>query len=132
MAPRSLTRDELQALTFYANGLSTNEVAQRQHVHQSVAQDWLRVATRKLGATNRVHAVAIAIELGIIRVASGQRRQQLDVRDLVKEPLERRGEQHCEQVRAQSDLFASPALEDRQTSAEETPKTPASLDDLRR
>jgi DNA-binding NarL/FixJ family response regulator len=75
MAPRILTRDELQALTLYAHGLSTDEVAQQLHVHHAVAQDWLRVAARKLGATNRVHAVAIAMELGIIRFVRGPMRR---------------------------------------------------------
>jgi DNA-binding CsgD family transcriptional regulator len=131
MAPRTLTRDELQALTLYANGLSTDEVAQRLHVHHTVAQNWLRVAARKLGAVNRVHAVAIAMDLGIIRIR-GPMRQQLDVRHLVKESPQGRDEQHGDLARVQPDLFASAALEDRQTAAEEMPTTPVSLDDFKR
>jgi DNA-binding CsgD family transcriptional regulator len=132
MAPRTLTRDELQALTLYAHGLSTDEVAQRLHVHHTVAQDWLRVAARKLGAANRVHAVAIAMELGVIRIVRGPMRQQLDVRHLVKEPPQGRDEQHWEQATVQPDLFASPALEDRPTSPEETPTAPVGPDDFKR
>jgi len=129
MAPRTLTRDELRALTLYASGLGTEEVAQRLHVHQGIAQDWLRVAARKLGAANRVHAVAIAIELGIIRIVRGTMRQQLDVRHLVKGPPQDRSEQNCSQ---QPDLFASAALEDRQTPGEEIQTAPVSPDDRRR
>jgi len=36
-------------------------------VSKSVAQHYLRVAARKLGARNRVHAVAIAVELGLVK-----------------------------------------------------------------
>ena len=132
MAPRILTSDELQALTLYASGLSTDEVAQRLHVHHTVAQDWLRVAARKLGAANRVHAVAIAMELGIIRIVRGPTRQQLDVRHRVKKPPQGRDEQHRDQAKLQPDLFASAALEDQQTPAEETPTAPVGPDDLKR
>jgi DNA-binding CsgD family transcriptional regulator len=130
MAPRILTRDELQALTLYANGLSTDEVAQRLHVHHTISQDWLRVAARKLGAANRVHAVAIAVELGIIRTLRGPMRQQLDVRHRVKEPPQGRDEQDRDQTRLQPDLFASAAHEDAQTSAEETTTAPDSPDSV--
>ena len=34
---------------------------------KSAAQYYLRVAARKLGARNRVHAVAIAVELGLVK-----------------------------------------------------------------
>ena len=40
-------------------------------VSKSVAQHYLRVAARKLGARNRVHAVAIAAELGLVKSTDG-------------------------------------------------------------
>lgn len=157
MPLRTLTREELQALTLYANGFNTDEVAQRQQVHQSVAQDWLRIAARKLGAANRIHAVAIATELGIIKIFRGPGRQQLIVHDLLKEPIsaaadddedfirerayelwladgkpEGRDKKHWEQAKALLNLTASPAVEDPQSPADETPAAPVNPDDLRR
>ena len=37
------------------------------NMSKSAAQYYLRVAARKLGARNRVHAVAIAVELGLVK-----------------------------------------------------------------
>jgi hypothetical protein len=105
-----------------------DEVAQRLHVHHTVAQDWLRVAVRKLGATNRVHAVAIATELGIIRTVRGAMQQQLKVRHRVKKTPQGRDEKHWDQAKLQPDLFASAEVEDRQTFAAETPTAPVNLD----
>lgn len=113
----------LEAGAFYFAALS-GDVAHRLHVHHTVAQDWLRVAARKLGAVNRVHAVAIAMELGIIRIVRGPTRQ--------KEPPQGRDEQHRDEAKMQPDLFESAALEDRQTSAEEAPTAPVSQDDLKK
>ena len=36
-------------------------------LHKATVQDHLRVAARKLGAANRVHAAVIAAELGLIK-----------------------------------------------------------------
>ncbi len=33
---------------------------------------YLRIAARKLGARNRVHAVAIAVRMGLVRIAGGE------------------------------------------------------------
>lgn len=73
MDPRPLDSAELEVLTLYANGLSTEEVGARLQLHKSIVQDRLRVAMRKLGAANRVHAVAIAVERKIIKLDEGRR-----------------------------------------------------------
>jgi DNA-binding CsgD family transcriptional regulator len=40
-------------------------------VSKSMALHYLRVAARKLGARNRVHAVAIAMRMDLIKPAGG-------------------------------------------------------------
>lgn len=57
------------------DGLSTADIAKRFGVNKIDVQDWLRVAVRKLGAVNRVHAVALATDMRIIKVAGGRARQ---------------------------------------------------------
>jgi DNA-binding CsgD family transcriptional regulator len=69
MEPRALTEAEHKTLTLYAKGQTTEEIGERLSIDKSVVQDHLRVAVRKLGATNRVHAVAIAMDLKIIKIA---------------------------------------------------------------
>ena len=68
---RSLDKNELNALTIFANGRTADEMAVAMGVSKSLAQHYLRVATRKLGARNRVHAVAIAIRDGLIESSGG-------------------------------------------------------------
>lgn len=68
---RSLDKNELNALTIFANGRTADEMAVAMGVSKSLAQHYLRVATRKLGARNRVHAVAIAIRDGLIKSSGG-------------------------------------------------------------
>jgi DNA-binding CsgD family transcriptional regulator len=62
-----LTSAEMKALSLFATGSSPRQIAEKLGVHQSLVLDHLRVATRKLGATNHVHAVMIATELKLIR-----------------------------------------------------------------
>ena len=57
---RPLDLNELAALKLFANGKTADEMAAELGVSKSIAQHYLRVAARKLGARNRVHAVAIA------------------------------------------------------------------------
>jgi len=68
---RPLDRSELEALTLFANGKSADEIATALGVSQSMAHHYLRVAARKLGARNRVHAVAIAVRMGLVHVTGG-------------------------------------------------------------
>jgi DNA-binding CsgD family transcriptional regulator len=63
---RPLDLDELEALRLFANGKTADEIAIALSVSKSIGQHYLRVAARKLGARNRVHAVAIAIQKGLI------------------------------------------------------------------
>jgi DNA-binding CsgD family transcriptional regulator len=65
---RSLDAKELEALKLFANGRTADEMAIALSVSKSVAQHYVRVAARKLGARNRVNAVAIAVQMGLIRL----------------------------------------------------------------
>jgi len=64
---RALDENELKALRLFANGRTADEMAIALDMSKSAAQYYLRVAARKLGARNRVHAVAIAVELGLVK-----------------------------------------------------------------
>lgn len=63
-----LTRMELIGLTLVANGLQSAEAATRLCVSEREIEALLSCAQKKLGATNRVHAVAIAIRHGLIGI----------------------------------------------------------------
>ena len=69
---RALDRNELEALALSANGRTAEEIATALKVSQSMAHHYLRVAARKLGARNRVHAVAIAVRNGLVHVSGGE------------------------------------------------------------
>ncbi len=69
---RPLDKNELEALTFFANGKSADEIASILGVSQSMAHHYLRIAARKLGARNRVHAVAIAVRMGLVHASGGE------------------------------------------------------------
>lgn len=64
---RDLDETEIEALTLFASGKTADEMAVALGVSKSMALHYLRVAARKLGARNRVHAVAIAIQKGLIK-----------------------------------------------------------------
>jgi DNA-binding CsgD family transcriptional regulator len=64
---RTLDATELEALRLFANGRTADEIAQALDVSKSMALHHLRVATRKLGGRSRVHAVAIAVERGLVK-----------------------------------------------------------------
>ncbi|HVV80681.1 MAG TPA: helix-turn-helix transcriptional regulator [Pseudolabrys sp.] len=70
---RELDRNEIQALQMFANGRTADEIAAALDVSKSIAQHYLRVAARKLEARNRIHAVAIAVKLGLIEPKGGPR-----------------------------------------------------------
>ena len=67
----SLESQELQALTLFANGRTADEIAVALGVSKGIAQHYLRVAARKPRARNRVHAVAIAVGMGLIELSAG-------------------------------------------------------------
>lgn len=56
---RALDPNELNALQLFANGKTTEEISVELGVSKGMAFHFIRVATSKLGARNRVHAVAI-------------------------------------------------------------------------
>jgi LuxR family transcriptional regulator len=70
---RELELHELQSLEMFANGRSADEIAAALSISKSMAQHYLRVAARKLGARNRVHAAAMAVKLQLIEVTGGSR-----------------------------------------------------------
>ena len=72
MIKRPLDRNEIEALSLFANGKSADEIAAALKVSQGMAHHYLRVAARKLGARNRVHAVAIAVRDGLVPATGGE------------------------------------------------------------
>lgn len=70
---RPLDASELEALRLFANGRTAEEIAAALNVSRSMAQHYVRVAARKLGARNRVHAVALAVRMGLFEVTGGGR-----------------------------------------------------------
>lgn len=64
---RPLEAAELEALKLFASGKTADEIAAFLGVSKSMVMHYLRVAARKLGARNRVHAVAIAVRKGLIK-----------------------------------------------------------------
>ena len=63
-----LTRLELIGLTLVANGLSVSEIASRLSVSEADVEQTLLESERKLGAGNRLHAITIAIQQGLIGI----------------------------------------------------------------
>ena len=68
---RPLDNNELAALKLFANGKTADEIATELGVSKGIAQHYLRVAARKLGARNRVYAVAIAVRSRLIKPSGG-------------------------------------------------------------
>lgn len=64
----SLTRMELVGLTLSANGYRAEEIAMRLGVSEKEIGTLLFCAERKLGANNRLHAIAIAVSQGLIGI----------------------------------------------------------------
>lgn len=65
---QNLTRLELICLTLVANGMSLEEIARRVTVSEQAIETLLDAAQHKLGARNRLNAVAIAIRKGLIGI----------------------------------------------------------------
>ncbi|UVC09541.1 hypothetical protein IHQ71_02630 [Rhizobium sp. TH2] len=64
----SLTRMELIGLTLAANGYHAGEIATRLGASEKETETLLFCAERKLGAKNRLHAIAIAVGQGLIGI----------------------------------------------------------------
>jgi DNA-binding NarL/FixJ family response regulator len=63
-----ITRLELIGLTLVANGLGVSEIASRLSASEAEIEQALVAAERKLGAANRLHAIAIATQQGLIGI----------------------------------------------------------------
>lgn len=66
-AASPLSERESQVLQRLANGLTTDGVGKELFLSPATVRSYAENAIRKLGADNRVHAVAIALRLGLIR-----------------------------------------------------------------
>ena len=69
--PEALTRRELEVLELLSHGLTNREIARSLFVSESTVRAHLRTVTQKLGVHNRVHAVARAMELGMVPALQG-------------------------------------------------------------
>jgi LuxR family transcriptional regulator of spore coat protein len=63
---RILTRRQIQVLTLAANGNSAADIGRWLWVTPDTVNGVLRYAYRALGVTDRAHAVAVALRLGLI------------------------------------------------------------------
>lgn len=68
-AMRTLTARQLQVLALIAAGHTVEEVSRRLYLAVRTVNTELRDSRNKLGARNRTHTVALAIESGLIRLA---------------------------------------------------------------
>lgn len=66
--PRSITPRELQCLQHIAQGHSDKTIGAALYLSEFTVKTHVGRLFRRLGATNRAHAVAIAFELGILTV----------------------------------------------------------------
>lgn len=67
-APRPLTRRQRETLLLAANGNSNQQIAAWRGVTPDAVAEVLSAAYRRLGATSRAHAVAIALAIGELGV----------------------------------------------------------------
>ena len=65
---RSLTRRELEVLTWVARGKSAWEIAQILGIAKRTVDEHVQAATQKLGAVNRTQAVALALLRHLIEI----------------------------------------------------------------
>lgn len=63
-----LTRQEITCLTWVAAGLSTKRLSHRMGISDATANEYIRNACKKLGATTRAEAVAKAVAHGFVVV----------------------------------------------------------------
>ena len=64
--PAALTRRQREILQLYANGLSTEEVAERLERSTETIRTHTKAALSRLGARDRAHAVAIGLRKALI------------------------------------------------------------------
>jgi LuxR family transcriptional regulator, quorum-sensing system regulator BjaR1 len=66
--PLQLTSRESEVLRWVANGKAAWEIAEILDIAKRTVDEHAQTAVRKLGATNRPHAVAIALRDGLIKL----------------------------------------------------------------
>jgi DNA-binding NarL/FixJ family response regulator len=66
-----LTEREAEILRMVASGKKTQEIARSVHLAERTVKHYLELICEKLGAKNRSHAVALAVQRGLIRVDEG-------------------------------------------------------------
>lgn len=64
----SLTPREREVLALVAHGKSGREIGESLHIAARTVDVHVQAAVRKLGARNRLHALAIALRDGVIEV----------------------------------------------------------------
>lgn len=62
----ALSRREREVLQLFADGLTTEQVAQALHLSPTTVRSYGEQGMRKLSASTRVHAVATALRLSVI------------------------------------------------------------------
>jgi two-component system, NarL family, response regulator len=67
LSPRPLTPREREILVLLATGASNPAIAQQLGISRYTVEGHVKHLREKLGATNRQHAVMLALEAGIIR-----------------------------------------------------------------
>lgn len=63
----TLTPREKQALSLLARGLSQKQAAAEMEINQSMLERHLQIAKARLGASNTLHAVVLALRVGVIQ-----------------------------------------------------------------
>lgn len=71
-SPDALTPRELECLLWAAYGCSDKEIAQEIRCAHDTVRFHIKNVVRKLGASNRTHAVALGIQQGLIRLGGVQ------------------------------------------------------------
>jgi LuxR family quorum sensing-dependent transcriptional regulator len=63
-----LTPREIEVLRWVADGKSAREIGETLHIAKRTVDAHVQSGVRKLGASNRTHAVTLALRDGIIKI----------------------------------------------------------------
>jgi DNA-binding NarL/FixJ family response regulator len=72
-SPRTLTDREIQILRLVAEGKKIKEIALSVRLAERTVKHYLELTRQKLGARNSSHAVALAVQRGLIRIDDNHR-----------------------------------------------------------